>query len=112
MNISFTTQNWRKAVLDKMRPGRFVRKHFEAMVFTHLAEELRADWSEQLLAWEDIQEKLAEYLVEVGLCEEGEVGAFDAASFRRQLDAGEHADEECQRRVGCGTGGRSSWRAA
>ncbi|MFD7620553.1 Tn3 family transposase [Streptomyces sp. NPDC059802] len=98
IDISFATQNWRKAVLDKTRPGRFVRKHFEAMVFTHLAEELRtgdvavvgseeyADWSEQLLAWEDIQEKLADYLVEVGLCEEGEAGAFDAASFRRQLE--------------------------
>ncbi|MFE0061391.1 transposase [Streptomyces sp. NPDC059003] len=98
VDISFATQNWRKAVLDKTRPGRFVRKHFEAMVFTHLAEELRtgdvgvvgseeyADWSEQLLAWEDIQEQLADYLVEVGLCEEGEASAFDAASFRRQLE--------------------------
>ncbi|MER7393992.1 hypothetical protein ABT381_00535 [Streptomyces sp. NPDC000151] len=98
VDISFATQNWRKAVLDKTRPGRFVRKHFEAMVFTHLAEELRtgdvavvgseeyADWSEQLLAWEDIQEKPADYLVEVGLCEEGEAGAFDAASFRQQLE--------------------------
>jgi hypothetical protein len=98
VDISFATQNWRKAVLDKTRPGRFVRKHFEAMVFTHLAEELRtgdvavvgaeeyADWSEQLLAWEDVQDKLADYLVEVGLCEEGEAGAFDAASFRRQLE--------------------------
>lgn len=68
VDISFATQNWRKAVLDKTRPGQFVRRHFEAMVFTHLAEELRtgdvavvgseeyADWSTQLLAWEDIQE--------------------------------------------------------
>jgi hypothetical protein len=93
IDISFATQNWRKAVLDKTRPGRrFVRKHFEAMVFTHLAEELRtgdvavagseeyAGWSEQLLAWEDVQEKLADHLVEAGLCEEGEAGAFDSAS--------------------------------
>ncbi|MFI1730068.1 hypothetical protein ACH40E_12695 [Streptomyces acidicola] len=47
------------------------------MVFTYLAEELRcgdvavlgseeyADWSQQLLAWEAVQEKLADYLVEV-----------------------------------------------
>ncbi|MFE7357232.1 hypothetical protein ACFU8Q_29805 [Streptomyces sp. NPDC057543] len=68
-------QNWQKAVLDKTRPGQFVRKHFEAMVFTALAEELRtgdvaggseeyADWSTQLLAWEAVQAELAYYLVE------------------------------------------------
>ncbi|WP_404955453.1 hypothetical protein [Streptomyces sp. 147326] len=45
-----------------------------------------ADWAEQLLAWEDLQDKLADYLVEIGLCEEGETGGFDAASFRRQLE--------------------------
>lgn len=59
VDISFATQNWRKAVLDKTRTGQFVRKHFEAMVFTALAEEPRtgdvavvgsegyADWSER-----------------------------------------------------------------
>ncbi|MFJ2703522.1 hypothetical protein ACIO3R_10010 [Streptomyces sp. NPDC087428] len=95
VDIAFSTQNWRKAVLDETRPGRFVRKRFEAMVLTHLAEELRtgdvavvgseeyASWSEQLLAWEGIQEKPADCLVEVGLCEESEAGAFDATSFRR-----------------------------
>uniref|UniRef100_A0AAU3H525 Uncharacterized protein n=1 Tax=Streptomyces sp. NBC_01401 TaxID=2903854 RepID=A0AAU3H525_9ACTN len=51
--------------------------HFEAMVFTALAEELRtgdvavvgseeyADWPEQLLAWEALQEGLGSHLVEV-----------------------------------------------
>lgn len=84
VDISFATQNWRKAVVDKTRTGQFVRKHFEAMVFTALAEELRtgdvavvgseeyADWSRQLLDWEVVKEKLGTYLVEVGLCEEGE----------------------------------------
>ncbi|MFJ9434537.1 Tn3 family transposase [Streptomyces sp. NPDC101490] len=98
VDISFATQNWQKAVLDKTRPGQFVRKHFEAMVFTALAEELRtgdvavvgseeyADWSEQLLDWEAVQETLGSYLVEVGLCEEGEAAEFDAAFFRRQLE--------------------------
>ncbi|MFD0374551.1 transposase [Streptomyces sp. NPDC127112] len=98
VDTSFATQNWQKAVADKTRPGQFVRKHFEAMVFTALAEELRtgdvavvgseeyADWSTQLLAWEAVKEKLASYLVEVGLCEEGEAGEFDAAFFRRQLE--------------------------
>jgi hypothetical protein len=96
--ISFATQNWRKAACDKTRPGQFVRKHFEAMVFTALAEELRtgdvavvgseeyADWSKQLLAWEAVQEKLGAYLVEVGLCEEGETAEFDTGFFRRQLE--------------------------
>ncbi|MFI1499236.1 hypothetical protein [Streptomyces platensis] len=95
VDISFATQNWRKAACDKTRPGQFVRKHFEAMVFTALAEELRtgdvavvgseeyADWSKQLLAWEAVQEKLGAYLVEVGLCEEGETAEFDAGFFRR-----------------------------
>ncbi|MFD6278072.1 Tn3 family transposase [Streptomyces sp. NPDC060209] len=98
VGISFATQNWRKAVVDKTRTGQFVRKHFEAMVFTALAEELRtgdvavvgseeyADWSEQLLTWEAVQATLGSYLVEVGLCEEGETAEFDAKFFRRQLE--------------------------
>jgi TnpA family transposase len=98
VDISFATQNWRKAVVDKARTGQFVRKHFEAMVFTALAEELRtgdvavvgseeyADWSEQLLAWEVVQETLGSYLVEVGLAEAGKSAEFDAKFFRRQLE--------------------------
>lgn len=98
VDLSFATQNWRKAVVDKTRTGQFVRKHFEAMVFTALAEELRtgdvavvgseeyADWSEQLLAWEAVQETLGSYLAEVGLCEAGESAEFDAKFFRRQLE--------------------------
>lgn len=30
VDISFATQKWRKAVVDKTRTGQFVRKHFEA----------------------------------------------------------------------------------
>ncbi|WP_395366956.1 hypothetical protein ACHGLA_36205 [Streptomyces sp. YH02] len=68
------------------------------MVFTALAAELRtgdvavvgseeyADWFQQLLDWEAVEEKPASYLVEVGLCEGGEAAEFDAASFRRQLE--------------------------
>ncbi|MFJ4741077.1 Tn3 family transposase [Streptomyces sp. NPDC088775] len=98
VDISFATLNWQKAVRDKNRPGGFVRKHFEAMVFTALAEELRtgdvavagseeyADWSEQLLSWEDVEGKLDDYLVEVGLAEPGEAAPYDAVSFRQQLE--------------------------
>ncbi|MBV9022218.1 MAG: DUF4158 domain-containing protein [Streptomycetaceae bacterium] len=79
INVSFATQNWQKVIRDRRRPGYFVRRHFEAMVFFYLAEELRtgdvavigseeyADWSEQLLPWEQVEAKLPEYLVEVGL---------------------------------------------
>ncbi|MFF4756663.1 Tn3 family transposase [Streptomyces sp. NPDC002514] len=98
VDISFATQNWQKAVVDRSRPGQFVRRHFEAMVFTYLAEELRtgdvavvgseeyADWSEQLLAWEVVQETLGSYLVEVGLADPGGSAEFDAKFFRRQLE--------------------------
>jgi hypothetical protein len=73
----------------------FVRKHLEAMVFTALAEELctgdvavagseeYADWSEQLLPRE---EKLGDYLVEVGVAEPDEAVPYDAVAFRRQLE--------------------------
>ncbi|GGQ13792.1 hypothetical protein [Streptosporangium pseudovulgare] len=37
VDISFATLNWQKAVRDKNRPGVFVRKHFEAMVFAAFA---------------------------------------------------------------------------
>ncbi|MFE4424718.1 DUF4158 domain-containing protein [Streptomyces sp. NPDC056817] len=93
VDVSFATQNWQKAVVDRTRPGQFVRRRFEAMVFTYLAEELRTgdvavagseeygDWSKQLLAWEAVEEKLPAYLVEIGLAEnEDEAAAFDAAS--------------------------------
>jgi TnpA family transposase len=96
VDISFATLNWQKAIRDKNRPGRFVRRHFEAMV-TALAESLRtgdiavagsethADWSEQLLDMDEVEAKLPEYLVEVGLVEPGDPAPYDAAAFGRQL---------------------------
>ncbi len=95
--ISFATQNWQGNVRDRARPGSFVRRHFEAMVFCNLADELRtgdvavagsgeyADWSEQLLPWDQVEAKLPAYLAEVGLREEGDERPFDAAAFRAQL---------------------------
>ncbi|MEV0702126.1 DUF4158 domain-containing protein [Saccharopolyspora sp. NPDC050389] len=38
LDVSFATKNWQKAIRDKNRPDRFVRRHFEAMVFHALAE--------------------------------------------------------------------------
>ncbi|MER8105793.1 hypothetical protein [Kitasatospora sp. NPDC094016] len=85
-------------MVDRTRPGQFVRRHFEAMVFTYLAEELRTgdvavagskeygDWSKQLLAWEIVEEKLPAYLVEIGLAEdEGEAAENRAAKGDRSL---------------------------
>ncbi|MFI5652862.1 Tn3 family transposase [Streptomyces anulatus] len=97
VDISFATQNWRKIVRDRTRPSVYVRRHFEAMVFYYLIEELRcgdiavagseeyADWSQQLLKWEDVEARLPEYLVEVGFRESGDTRPFDAAAFRTQL---------------------------
>ncbi|HEY7432323.1 MAG TPA: hypothetical protein VH641_16490 [Streptosporangiaceae bacterium] len=39
--IAFASGNWRRAVTDRGHPGMVARRHFEAMVFTYLAEELR-----------------------------------------------------------------------
>ncbi|MEU8250269.1 hypothetical protein [Nonomuraea sp. NPDC048916] len=64
---------------DRRRPGMVARRHFEAMVFCYLAEELRtgdvavlgsnesADWSAHLLPWEECQPKLAAFCEKVGL---------------------------------------------
>ncbi|WP_314615260.1 hypothetical protein [Streptomyces stackebrandtii] len=68
------------------------------MTFAALAEELRtgdvavawseeyADWSEQLLSWEDVEAKLGDYLVEVGLAEPGDDAPYDAVTFRLRLE--------------------------
>ncbi|MEU6718040.1 transposase [Nonomuraea sp. NPDC046802] len=97
IDVSFATQNWQKAVRDRHRPGMLVRRHFEAMVFCYLAEELRtgdvavigseeyADWSRQLLSWETVEAKLPQYLVDVGLREAGDARPFDAATFTTEL---------------------------
>jgi TnpA family transposase len=93
VDVSFATQNWQKVIRDRRRPGYFVRRHFEAMVFYYLADELRtgdvavigseeyADWSEQLLPWEQVDAKLSEYLVEVGLRETGDATPFDGRAL-------------------------------
>ncbi|MFC8448944.1 hypothetical protein [Kitasatospora sp. NPDC057223] len=80
------------------------------MVFYYLADELRtgdvavigseeyADWSERLLPWEQVEEKLPEYLAEVGLAApEGQVpfdGRALVAQLRGRLSAAAAADGE------------------
>jgi hypothetical protein len=75
-----------------------VRRHFEALVFCYLAEELctgdvavigseeYADWSRQLLSWETVEAELRQCLVDVGLREARDARpSFDAAAFTAEL---------------------------
>jgi hypothetical protein len=41
LDVSFASEDWRRAIRDRQRPGMFVRRHLEACVLTYLAEELR-----------------------------------------------------------------------
>ncbi|MDA8370094.1 MAG: transposase, partial [Nocardiopsaceae bacterium] len=77
--IGFASGNWRRVVCDRKHPGMVERRHFEAMVFCYLAEELRtgdvavvgsneyADWSEHLLPWSECERRLSAFCAEVGL---------------------------------------------
>ena len=77
--LAFASGNWRRAVTDRRHPGMVVRRHFEAMVFTYLAEELRtgdiaitgageyADWRANLLPWEECEPLLEGFCAGAGL---------------------------------------------
>ncbi|HLN67654.1 MAG TPA: DUF4158 domain-containing protein, partial [Streptosporangiaceae bacterium] len=95
--IAFASGNWRRAVTDRRRPGMVVRRHFEAMVFTYLAEELRtgdiavagageyADWRANLLPWEECEPLLEGFCDGVGL--PATAGGFTARLRNAHLDA-------------------------
>jgi TnpA family transposase len=95
--IGFASGNWRRAVTDRTRPGMVVRKHFEAMVFTYLAEELRtgdiavtdageyADWRANLLPWEECEPLLEKFCGDTGLPATAE--GFTARLRNAHLDA-------------------------
>ncbi len=77
--LAFASGNWRRAVADRRHPGMVVRRHFEAMVFTYLAEELRtgdiaiagageyADWHANLLPWAECEPLLEGFCAGAGL---------------------------------------------
>jgi TnpA family transposase len=79
VDLSFASEQWRRIVFDRGRPGELNRRHFEACVFTHLAAELRtgdiavrgsqayANWAAQLLPWPDCEGLLDEFCAEAGL---------------------------------------------
>jgi hypothetical protein len=79
VDTSFALEAWQRVIRDRRRPGKFVRRHFEVCVFSHLADELRtgdvavigsasyANWQTQLLPWEECEPMVAGYCAEAGL---------------------------------------------
>ena len=63
LDLSFAAEQWQRLVRPHKHPGRLDRRHFEACVFTYLAEHLRtgdiavkgseayANWAAKLLSW-------------------------------------------------------------
>ncbi|WP_327581817.1 Tn3 family transposase [Nonomuraea sp. NBC_00507] len=102
LDLRFASANWQRAVRDRKHPGMLVKRHFEAMVFAYLAEELRTgdvavegaaeygDWSSHLLSFEECRPLLAAYCAEAGLPESAAV--FVAELKERHRQAAEHLD--------------------
>jgi TnpA family transposase len=102
LDLSFASGNWIRAVRDRAHPGMLVKRHFEAMVFTYLAEELRTgdiavagasefgDWSAHLLTFAECQPLIAEFCSEVGL--PTSAGGFTAALKERHAQAAADLD--------------------
>lgn len=79
LDLSFASEQWQRIVRVKDHPDQVNRRHFEACVFTYLAEEPRtgdiavkgsqayANWAGQLLSWEECEPLLDEFCSEVGL---------------------------------------------
>ncbi|MET9777233.1 Tn3 family transposase, partial [Streptomyces sp. NPDC006367] len=79
LDLSFEPKMWLKTVYSREQPGMLVRRHFEAMVFSCLVEELRCgdvavigaedygDWTRMLLPWEQCEPKLAGFCEQAGI---------------------------------------------
>jgi len=79
VDLSFASEQWQRVICDREHPGRLHRRHFEACVFTYLANELRtgdiavggsqayANWAAQLLPREDCEVLLGEFCAEADL---------------------------------------------
>jgi hypothetical protein len=79
LDLSFASQQWRTTVYAKGRPGMLVRRHFEAMVFAYLVEELRCgdiavvgaedfgDWTTMLLPWGQVEPRIPQFCEQVGI---------------------------------------------
>ena len=92
LDVSFASEDWRRAIRDRKHPGMFVRRHLEACVLSYLAEELRtgdiavtggdayANWADQLLSVQECARLLPAFCAEVGI-------PADGAGFRADLEA-------------------------
>lgn len=83
LDMSFASEDWRRAIRDRKHPGTFVRRHLEACVLTYLADELRtgdiavagaqayANWADQLLSPAECTRLLPAFCAEAGLPADG-----------------------------------------
>ncbi|MBE1582750.1 DUF4158 domain-containing protein [Nonomuraea angiospora] len=102
LDLGFASANWLRAIRDRKHPGMLVKRHFEAMVFAYLAEEVRTgdiavagaaeygDWSAHLLSFYQCRPLLAAYCAEAGL--PGSAAEFVAELKERHRQAAEHLD--------------------
>ncbi|MGH2719714.1 MAG: Tn3 family transposase [Actinomycetota bacterium] len=79
VDLSFASEQWQRLIQQRDHPGQLNRRHFEACVFSYLAEELRtgdiavkgsqayANWAAQLLPWAECEGLLGDFCEEVGL---------------------------------------------
>ncbi|MGW6215804.1 Tn3 family transposase [Streptomyces sp. NPDC055109] len=79
LDLSFASQQWRTTLYAKDQPGMLVRRHFEAMVFTYLIEELRCediavvgaedfgDWTKMLLPWAQVEPQIPQFWEQAGI---------------------------------------------
>ena len=92
---SFASEQWRKTLRDKRRPGLLARRHLEVCVLSHLAAELRsgdiavagsdsyASLHDQLMSWEECQPHVADFCEQAGI----PASARDlVAHFRAKLE--------------------------
>ncbi|WUK72987.1 DUF4158 domain-containing protein [Kribbella sp. NBC_00359] len=79
VDLLFASEKWRRIIFDARHPGRMVRRHLEACVFSYLASELRsgdmavagsesyANLGDELLSAEECEPLVAAYCAEAGL---------------------------------------------
>jgi hypothetical protein len=79
VDLSFCSEHWQRLIRSRKHPDQLDRRHFEACVFTYLAEQLRtgdvavkgsevyANWAAKLMAWEECEPLLGEFCAEAGL---------------------------------------------
>jgi hypothetical protein len=79
VDLSFASDHWQRLIRSRKHSGRLDRRHFEACVFTYLAEQLRtgdvavngseayANWAAKLMSWEECEPLLGEFCAEAGL---------------------------------------------